>query len=338
MLEWFNKKGPEGEIVLSTRIRLARNINEYPFPVRLDAKQKEQVCEKIKEAMLNSNSCIAKDFQYLKMDTLSNAQAIAMAEHHLISPEFATNTQSRGLLINKDSSVSIMLCEEDHIRLQVMKSGFDLDSAYELADKIDTLLDNSLHFAFDEKLGYLTQCPTNLGTGMRASVMLHLPALTKCGQINSLATTISKLGLTIRGAYGEGTQPQGDIYQLSNQVSLGISEKAAIDNLKSITKQVIAQEEKLREQMKNDDEVIDKIWRSLGILKNARILNTAEFMELISFVRMGICLGIVDFDIETINTLISQMQPATINANLEKALTPKERDLYRAEKVRQAFN
>lgn len=337
MLEWFNKKGPQGEIVLSTRIRLARNINEYPFPNKLDTAGKEKVCSLVKDALMNSNSPIANEFEYVDMSKLSNAQAIAMAEHHIISPEFASSTQGRGLLINKDSSVSIMLCEEDHMRLQVMKPGLDLEGAYETADKLDTLLDSSLKFAFDEKLGYLTQCPTNLGTGMRASVMLHLPALTKCGQINSLANTISKLGLTIRGAYGEGTKPQGDIYQLSNQVSLGISEKAAIDNLKSITKQVIAQETKLREKMKDDDEVVDRIYRSLGILKSARILSSAEFMELISLVRLGICLGLIDFDIETVNTLISQMQPATINANENQAMTPKQRDIYRAEKVREAL-
>lgn len=325
------------DVALSSRIRLARNINKYPFPVKLDLRQTQTICSEVKNALISSDAEIADGFKYIAMDSLSNAQAIALAEQRLISPEFASNSKGRGLLISADNSVSIMLCEEDHIRLQVISPGLYLDGAYDTANEIDTLLDGKLHFAFDEKLGYLTQCPTNIGTGMRASVMLHLPALTKCDRINSLANTISKLGLTVRGAFGEGTSPLGDVYQISNRVSLGISEKAAVDNLKSITKQIIEQEKAFREQMAENDEVIDKIWRSFGLLKNARILSSGEFMELISYVRMGICLGIINTDIEKINALISQMQPATIAASSDKLLTAKQRDAYRAQKVREAL-
>ncbi len=237
--------------------------------------------------------------------------------------------------MSENEDISIMLCEEDHIRLQVMKSGLALKEAYELADKIDTEINQSLKYAFDEKLGYLTQCPTNLGTGMRASVMLHLPALTAKGQIGSLASTVSKLGLTIRGAYGEGMSAMGDLYQLSNQVSLGISEKSAIDNLKTITLQLAAQERAARADAAKSVETEDAVFRAYGILKSARILSTKEFMSLISKVRFGAVCGMINTDLKTINELMVSMQPATINAFVGKTLTLDERDVERAKIVRE---
>lgn len=220
MSKWYIGEGDHNDIVISTRIRIARNLADYPFPVRLDNKSKIEVNEKIRDALDGK-----ENLTYTELKTLTRSQIVSLAERHLISPEFASNSDARALLMSDNEDISIMLCEEDHIRIQVMKSGLALKEAYELADKIDTEINQSLKYAFDEKLGYLTQCPTNLGTGMRASVMLHLPALTAKGQIGSLASTVSKLGLTIRGAYGEGMSAMGDLYQLSNQVSLGISEK-----------------------------------------------------------------------------------------------------------------
>lgn len=330
MSKWYIGEGDHNDIVISTRIRIARNLADYPFPVRLDNKSKIEVNEKIRDALDGK-----ENLTYTELKTLTRSQIVSLAERHLISPEFASNSDARALLISDNEDISIMLCEEDHIRIQVMKSGLALKEAYELADKIDTEINQSLKYAFDEKLGYLTQCPTNLGTGMRASVMLHLPALTAKGQIGSLASTVSKLGLTIRGAYGEGMSAMGDLYQLSNQVSLGISEKSAIDNLKTITLQLAAQERAAREETSKSIETEDAVFRAYGILKSARILSTKEFMSLISKVRLGAVLGMIKTDLKTINELMVSMQPATINAFVGKTLSLEERDVERAKIVRE---
>lgn len=319
---------------MSTRIRLARNLQEYPFPARLDVKGENQVCEKVRDALFGGNSHMKDEFAYIKMDSLSETEAVALAEKHLISPEFASERAGRALILNKDESVSIMLCEEDHVRIQVMTPGLDMEGAYETADKIDTLLDSALGFAFDENLGYLTQCPTNLGTGMRASVMLHLPALTACGQMGKLASTVSKLGLTIRGSYGEGSETKGDFYQLSNQVTLGISEKAAMDNLKSITMQLVERERNLRKEMIGSAQIQDKIFRAYGVLKHSRMLSSSEFMELISLVRLGACEKLLDISQENINEVISAAQPASLILAKGENAEAQQRDISRAELVR----
>lgn len=230
-----------------------------------------------------------------------------------------------------------MLCEEDHIRLQVMTSGLALQEAYEQADRLDNALNEKLRFAFDERLGYLTQCPTNIGTGMRASVMLHLPALTATHSIGTLAVTVSKLGLTLRGAYGEGSAPMGDLYQLSNQVTLGISEKEAIENLKTIVLQLAAQERAARRELTETMECQDEVYRAYGILKSARILDTKEFMELISKVRLGAVSGILKVDPKLMSELMVTLQPAGISAKVGKALAPRERDIERARIVRETL-
>ncbi len=192
-------------VVISTRVRLARNLKNYPFPCKLSQQGREEVIEKVRDAVKNGNSVLADDFSYIKMSELDPRQSVSLVEKRLVSPEFVSDTAGRALLLSSDERLSIMLNEEDHIRLQVITPGLSLEQAYDTADKLDTLLDERLDFAFDEKLGYLTQCPTNLGTGMRASVMLHLPALEKSNAISRIAGNLSKLGLTMRGAHGEGT-------------------------------------------------------------------------------------------------------------------------------------
>ena len=271
------------------------------------------------------------------MKDFSRSQAVSLAERHLISPEFASDRAGRGLLLTDDEAISIMLCEEDHIRLQVMMSGLALKEAYSVADKVDNLIGSKLNYAYDDRIGYLTQCPTNLGTAMRASVMLHLPALTRCGQIGKLASTVSKLGLVIRGAYGEGSSPRGDIYQLSNQITLGISEETALDNLQSITLQLVAQERAAAEKLLESPFEKDKVFRAWGILRNARVLSGDEFMELASLLRMGISNKTVDFDITKLNELSFKVQPATINAIEGRELSSQDRDIVRADWVRKAF-
>ncbi|MBQ7542992.1 MAG: protein arginine kinase [Clostridia bacterium] len=334
MKKWYIEKGDQGDVVLSTRVRLARNLEAYPFPNRLDVQSKKKICAEISDAVLSDGS---NTFHRIDMASLTPSQAVSLAERHLISPEFTTDREGRALLLTDDESVSIMLCEEDHIRLQVMQAGLALEQAYDIADKIDTMLDKRLQYAFDERIGYLTQCPTNLGTAMRASVMLHLPALDATGRISSLAATVSKLGLVIRGAYGEGSSARGSIYQISNQITLGITEQAAIDNLRAITLQIVSQERAAEEQLLQNESEIDKIWRARGVLSSARLLSADEFMELISLVRMGAARQIFPLSMEKINELIVRMQPATINAASGQNLSPAKRDAVRAEAVRTAL-
>lgn len=319
------------DVVISTRVRLARNLKDYPFPCKLSSQGREKVIEKVKDAIKNSNSSIASDFSFIKLSELSSLQSVSLVEKRLVSPEFISDTDGRGLLLSNDENFSIMINEEDHIRLQVITKGLSLEQAYDTADKLDTLLDENLDFAFDEKLGYLTQCPTNLGTGMRASVMLHLPALEKSRAISRIAGNLSKLGLTIRGAHGEGTEPKGALYQLSNQVTLGISEKAAIENLKNITEQLVVQEKQARERVCSSIDIQDTISRSLGILRSALVISHDEALKLLSNVRLGIVSKqITDISIDTIDKLMLYVEPATLSVNLNKNLSAHDRDIERA--------
>lgn len=333
MDKWYIESGDRGDVVLSTRVRLARNIDEYPFPCKLNAQGKKEVCEKVRDILLSQKSW---DFSFAQMKDFTKAQKISLAERNLISPGFAGDSEG-AIVLTDDEAIGIMLCEEDHIRLQVMMSGLALKEAYSVADKVDNILSSGLDYAFDSRLGYLTQCPTNLGTAMRASVMLHLPALTACGQMGRLASTVSKLGLVIRGAHGEGSSPKGEIYQLSNQITLGISEEEALDNLQSITLQLVAQERSAAKTLMENPQQEDKIWRALGILKNARMISCDEFMELSSLVRLGARENKIDLDIKKLNELTYSVQPATMNAREGKDLTAQQRDILRADMVRKAF-
>lgn len=333
-MKWYQQSGAGGDVVISTRIRLARNLSDMPFPAALNTEKKREVSGRVHDALTKVG--LSSEYDYLQMNNMVPRDAMSMVERHLISPEFAKCEDGSSLLLKKDESVSIMVNEEDHIRIQVMRPGLDLDEAYKEADSLDTELDKQLHFAFDDRLGYLTQCPTNLGTGMRASIMLHLPALQEHGAIRQLANTVSKLGLTIRGLYGEGSKPEGAIYQLSNQVTLGISEQAAIENLKGIANQIIREERAGREQLRGDPHFEDMVWRSLGLLETARLLSHDEFMQLISNLRTGVALGIVKgIGLDTISGLICEAQPATIMSNARRDMEPSERDIERAKMIRE---
>ncbi len=330
MAKWYLGEGEQSDVVLSTRIRLARNLADYPFPARLDTKSRVAVDEIVRDAVP-----AAAGLRYIEMKTLTQAQIVSLAERHLISPEFASSADGRALLLSDSEEISIMLNEEDHIRLQVMKPGLSLAEAYAEADRLDSAINENVKFAFDERLGYLTECPTNLGTGMRASVMLHLPALTALGRMNTLASTVSKLGLTIRGAYGEGSASMGDLYQLSNQVTLGITEKGAIENLKTIVLQLASQERAARTELLKNVETEDAVYRAYGVLKSARLLGTKEFMQLASRVRMGAVGGLLGIDPKLLNELMVSMQPASLNAQAGKILDARERDILRAKTVRE---
>lgn len=334
--KWYEKSGAEGDVIISTRIRLARNLRTCPFPSRMNAEDRERVISAVQKAI--ETSPIANEFVLYRLKDLSQITRVSLVERHLVSPEFISHPEGRAVLLMKDESVSIMVNEEDHLRIQVMCEGFNFEGALQMADRLDTLLGESLNFAFDDKLGYLTQCPTNLGTGMRASLMLHLPALQETGTINRISANLSKLGLTIRGTYGEASQPVGALYQLSNQVTLGLSEQEAIDNLKSIALQLMKQERSARAELEKDLEVQDSICRSVGLLGNARLLSNDEFMKLISNVRLGINTGLIDhISLEAVNALTVRVQPATIQLPEGKALSSAQRDALRAKLVREAL-
>ncbi len=330
--KWYLGTGVQNDVIISTSIHLVRNLREFPFPHMLSLQDKLKVNSIIKDA---SNSLEGYNFNYLEMKTLSQYEVVSLAERHLVSPEFASSRDGRALLITDDESVSVMLNEDDHIRFQVMYAAFSLDEAYKTANKIDNALSSKLNFAFDERIGFLTQDPTIIGTGMKASVSLHLPGLVSLMQIPKLISTVQKLGLTLRGSYGEGASAKGDMFQLSNSITLGISEKAAIENLKSIALQIAAQERAAREELLKLTVTEDKIFRAYGTLKYARLIDTDELMDLLSLVRLGAVKGLINIETAKIEGMMINMQPATISLSVDRPLDRNGRDALRAQRVRE---
>ncbi|MEE0409638.1 MAG: ATP--guanido phosphotransferase, partial [Clostridia bacterium] len=241
---WYNDLN-DG-IILSTRIRLARNLDKTPFPAILKKDEKEKITETLSDSIMKSNSTLSKDFKLYNLNEMSPVEKTAMAEEHLISLEMIKSNDG-AVLVNTDKTMSIMLMEEDHIRLQIIKGGYCLDEAFDLADKVDNVMEESLTYAFDEKFGYLTACPTNVGTGLRASVMMHLPALVMTGNITRVLQSFSGVGIAVRGLYGEGTDAEGALYQISNSVTLGLSETEIIEKLKTVVERISEMEKQARE-------------------------------------------------------------------------------------------
>jgi protein arginine kinase len=332
--KWYEKAGNCGDIVCSTRVRLARNLKQYPFPNKANEEQRAEIEDKVRDALLSKSSAI--HFQFVPLAELSEEEAVSLVERHIVSPDFISDSRDKALLVSEDESVSIMINEEDHLRIQVMHEGLSLKEAAETADRLDTLLGETLDFAFDPEFGYLTQCPTNLGTGMRASVMVHLPALTESGAMPRISANLSKLGLTLRGSYGEGTQITGAMYQISNQITLGLSEAEAIDNLHALTMQLIEEERKVREKMSSNIVMQDKIARAAGVMKTAKMLSSNEFAELLSYLRFGLSTGLLQgVTAQELNGLSVRVQPATLTAAAKKPLEATQRDILRAELTRQ---
>lgn len=334
MSSWYTTHAPEDDIAVSTRIRLARNLSGLPFPARMTPEQRKELNLKVKNAVLQSNTPFAKSLKYIDMADVPQTEIAAMVERHIISPEFAEENADRAIIISADESISIMIGEEDHVRIQVILGGLQLEKAYDTAEQLDSLLYNELHFAFDRSLGFLTECPTNLGTGLRASVMLHLPVTESNGEISSIAETVGKIGFTVRGMYGEGSKASASMYQVSNQITLGISEKNAIDNLKIITQQLIDKERKARNSL-NKIKLEDMCFRALGTLQNCRILSSEEMMNLLSRIKLGISMGIIKTDVLPIKLFI-EGQPNMLMKKYGQ-LEPEERDIYRAAFMRDAL-
>lgn len=337
--EWLRGTGPNSDIVISSRIRLARNLEKLSFSHWADEKEQEDVLNKVESAISESN--YLKGSLFLKMRDLSNIDKQFLVERHLISREHATGADHKGVVISDKEIVSIMINEEDHLRIQVVQSGFNLVEARTITDRIESELESHINFAFSSNCGYLTACPTNVGTGMRASVMLHLPALVITNQISKVLQAIAKLSLTTRGLFGEGTEARGNFFQISNQISLGRLEVEIIDNIERVIKQVMEYEQSARNNLltHNKDLIEDRIWRAYGILKGVRIISSNETIDLLSSVRLGVDIGLLkDIDRGMVNELFILTQPAHLQKIEGKALTADKRDIKRAELIRKKLN
>lgn len=332
-MTWYKGIGKECNTVLSSRVRFARNLSGYPFGSRLSPTKATEIIDKISPVLENGG------FEKIDFTKLSRTEAISHVEKHYVSREFAEKSTPHVLMLNEPCGYAVMLCEEDHMRMQCILPGLALDEAYNSLCKLDDLIDESFDIAYDEDLGYLTHCPTNLGTGMRASVMMFLPALTMAGRIDGLANQLSKIGLTMRGLYGEGTASQGNIYQISNQVTLGITEEDSIKKLEDVIKQLTERENELRKLITEDKnpELIDRICRAEGTLSHAFMLSSGEFISLFSDVRLGISLGIIkNIDLKTLGELFIEAMPATLSLSKESVQkNRKERDILRAKRIRE---
>lgn len=334
--EWLRGTGPSSHIVMSTRVRLARNLQKLPFPNRAARKELDDVVAAVQSAIEKIE--YFKNATFFRMSELDNVDKQFLVERHLMSHEHSTNTDGKALIVSEEEILSVMINEEDHLRVQVMQSGFALEQTWEIINSIDDRLSKELPFAYLPSWGYLTACPTNTGTAMRGSVMLHLPALVMTKQINKVLTAISKLSFASRGFYGEGTQARGNFYQISNQVSLGHGEVDILHNINGLIRQIIEQEEQARQALlvQNRPVLEDKIHRSWGVLKSAHIISSQETVELLSMVRLGIDMGILtNIDRRVINELFIMIQPAHLQKIEGKKLSTSARDIKRASLIRE---
>lgn len=320
-------------IVLTSRIRLARNLKNYKFPLKMTEEESNKVVEEVKNAMDRQNL----NYNLTYMRDLSDVEKSVMVEKHLISPALAEKKETGAFLLSSDEKVSIMLNEEDHIRIQTLGTGMSLKECWELSNKIDDVLEGEVDYAFDRELGYVTACPTNIGTGMRASVMVHLPALSITNQIEKLLIGISQLGVAVRGVYGEGTKSMGHLYQISNQGTLGATEETLIDKISQIVAQIVEKEERMRAHLKKNNlyEIEDDCYRAYGLLTNARRMPTEEAMKLLSLLKLGKEMEIIDkAKDKDIYRLMVKIQPNNILSSTDTELTVKERDKMRSEIIR----
>jgi len=338
--EWLRGNGPMSEIVISSRIRLARNLAGHPFLGRASRTQRNALVKQISSVLLDNP--VAPNSFYVNLDDAPEIDRNLLVERHLISKQHATSEGARGVCVSGDETVSIMVNEEDHLRIQVLRSGLQLDEAWAQINSIDDALEARLNFAFHPRFGYLTACPTNVGTGIRVSVMLHLPALKLTGEIEKVFRAAKDMKLAVRGLYGEGTEATGDFYQVSNQTTLGKSEEDIISDFRHVViPKIIDYEHHARKTLLNDRTVAldDKVCRALGVLRTARLMASEETLFLLSHLRMGVNLGRVkEVDIPTINELFLLTQPAHLQKLQGRKLEGDLRRAARAEFIRQKLN
>lgn len=335
---WMREEGPDSDIVLSSRIRLARNFAEYSYPILANETDLQNISEFIQNEYEHKSFKDYQKFEFIPIKNLNQVEKRVLVEKHLISPHLAEHDHSSGTLISKNEQVSVMINEEDHIRIQLYFPGFQLNKALEKAFEFDDWLEEKINYAFDERRGYLTSCPTNVGTGMRASVMMHLPALVLTQQINRMIPAINQLGLVVRGIYGEGSEALGNIFQISNQITMGKSEEDIVDDLISVVQQLIEHERKARNKLmdQSSTKLEDRIYRSYGVLEYSRIIESKEAAKCLSNVRLGIDLGIIqDVPRNILSELMVLTQPGFLQQYAQKSLTPNERDVLRASLIRE---
>lgn len=336
--EWMRGEGPHSDIVISSRIRLARNLKNHPFPLLITVSEANAVVEEIKDAMAQKEIKEIADFEMIMLENLNELQRRVLVEKHLISLNLANESRKGAVALSENESISIMVNEEDHIRIQCLYPGLQLYDAWKIANQIDNLFEKKLDYAFDEKRGYLTSCPTNVGTGIRASVMLHLPALVLTGQINRIISAITQVGLTVRGLYGEGTEALGNLFQISNQITLGQTEEDIIENLHGVVNQIIEHERQARKNLLQEsrNQIEDRVGRALGILSYAKIMDSKEASQRLSDLRLGIDLHLIESISSTVlNELMVMTQPGFLQQYAKEELTPEERDIRRAAIIRE---
>ncbi|MBI4563551.1 MAG: protein arginine kinase [Planctomycetes bacterium] len=333
--EWLKGNGPDGDVVVSTRVRLARNLSRFPFLTVANPETRSQIEQYVRGRL--QEAFPTRDFQYLSLMRMPMIDRQLLFERHLVSREHAVGEGERGVAINSDETLSIMVNEEDHLRLQAMRSGLQLDLTWEGVDQADTELEKRLSYAFHPRFGYLTACPTNVGTGMRVSVMLHLPAAVISKQMDKVLQTLARLNYTVRGLNGEGTSPVGDLFQISNQATLGKSEQDILSEMRKVVPEVLKFERSWRHKLLHDEprKVEDKVWRAYGILKHARTISSEETIELLSALRLGVHLGLLSHvPMAAVNELFVFTQPSHLQKIEGKALDPEQRDVVRAEFIR----
>ena len=334
MAKWLDGTAIDEDVVISTRVRVARNISKYRFPSYMTVDESDSLTDDILNGM---KEVIDDNYRFIRIRDISPRDQMVYIEDHLISPNLIERKDKSSFLIRNDERAIIMINEEDHIRIQTLFPGFNLTDAWKLCSDIDDKLSEKLEYAFDDKWGYLTACPTNVGTGMRASVMLHLPCITMSKTINSLIEGLREIGLTVRGLYGEGSEAHGYLYQISNQVTLGESEEDIIGKLNKVVYQIIQRERKTREYLKKNNSIDfeNRIYRSYGILSYARIMSSKEAITHLSNLRLGWEMGLFSNDeIKDIFNLMIEIQPANIQKKFDKDMNDEDRDIARAKKIR----
>lgn len=333
MAKWIESIGTDEDVVVSTRLRIARNMKNYKFPDFIG----EEEANAVTNSILNAMKDCGDKYRYYRIHDLTETERNVFVEEHLISPSLANTTKYGGFLLRDDEKATIMINEEDHIRIQVLLPGLDIVEGWEISSKIDDSLDGKINYAFDEEFGYLTSCPTNAGTGLRASVMVHLPCVTMTGHLNLIMDGLRKIGLTTRGLYGEGSKALGHFYQISNQTTLGESEEEIIKKLTKVVNQIVSRERSTRGYMldKMKIQLEDRIFRSLGVLNYSRLISSAESMNHLSNVKLGCDMGIIkSMNSKDVVKLMMEIQPANIQAKAKKEMNKQERNIYRAEILR----
>lgn len=334
-VSWLNASGDQSAIVVSSRVRLARNLTELPFPHRATEIHRQQLVQAVLAAR-NQHKHI-QDLVFFSADDLSILQQQVLVERHVMSPVMVKRTGARGVLVGQAGRLSVMLNEEDHLRFQAIVSGFQPQKAWRVVSELQEKFAESLHFAFHDAWGYLTACPSNTGTGLRASVLIHLPGLVLTQEMDAVVRGITQMGFAVRGLFGEGTDALGNMFQVSNQITLGRSEQALLDMLGQVVGQLVACEENARETLLSSarSKIEDKVWRAWGILQNARLLTSQEFMNLASAVRLGVSLKLIhQVSLQTLNELMVETQPSHLQFLMGKELEAAERDVFRADWVR----